>query len=47
MVLVHNVAHDHDMDSIIRKYLQRGVMIDGAFRKQKQEPYKKLVSIAS
>lgn len=33
MVLVHNVVHDPDTESIIRKYLQSGVMIDGTFEK--------------
>lgn len=35
MVLVHNVVHDPDTESIIRKYLQSGVMIDGTFESTK------------
>lgn len=40
MTLVGKIIRDPDTESLIRKYLNAGVMIGGSMRKQNKEPHK-------
>ena len=45
MILVHKVIKDLDTESLIRKFLQSGVMVEGVFQETTQNREKSLVKL--
>lgn len=47
MSLVNRVIHDGDTESLIRKYLKAGVMVNGRYEESETAPHKEEICLHS